>query len=69
MTLSTQVNVAARVLTAACCTPLALLSVCVVWPPRSVAAMKAPFLFAGRWFAVGPVVGLCIGRAIRSRGP
>jgi hypothetical protein len=65
MTLSTQVNVAARVLTGAYCTPLALLSVCVAWPPRSVATMMTPFLFAGRWF----VVGLCIGRAIRSRGP
>jgi hypothetical protein len=69
MTLSTQVNVAAWVLTAACCTQLALQSVCVVWPPRSVAAMMAPFLFAGRWFPVGHVVGRCIGRAIRSRGP
>ncbi len=63
MTSSTQVNAAAWVVTAAYCTPLALLIIWAVWPP-----MVAPFLFADRWFAVGPEVCLCIGRAIRSRG-
>jgi hypothetical protein len=64
MTLSTRANAAAWVVTAAYCTPLVSLIIWAVWPP-----MMAPFLFAGRRLAVGPVVGLCIGRAIRSRGP
>jgi len=63
MTLSTHLNVAAWMFTAAYCTPLVSLIIRAVWPP-----MMAPLLFAGTWFAVGPVVGLCIGRATRGRG-
>jgi hypothetical protein len=62
VTFSTRANAAAWVVRAYC-TRLVSLIIWAVWP-----SMMAPFLFTGRWLAVGPVVGLWVGRATRGRG-